>query len=246
MNILEACFSGLVMSCSAMDNDRAVDVVLVGEKSILVLFADWWVADWGTDGYAYLEGTLAQDGDTWRLKRTDSILVYFAAPEMDALALDARNNRAQQRFSKASWGQYLDKLKIADVSDGFETAVASWIALAAPKEEDAEPVEAEIIRVTANRPVGILPLLCADGVVVDALMIDGHGAAATLAQDPWLLSIASQWSSYESDLRPSITEFLAWAGSKTPMGSRVLGKPRESNAEGTVEAIALRYVPTTL
>lgn len=245
MNIIEACLAGLVMSCSRWDNDRAVDVVLQGKDGILVLFAGWWEADWGTDGYAYLIGELIQDGETWRQARDDGVLVYFAAPEDAALIQAVRNNRIAQRLSAEAWQDYVSRVKLLSPSEEFTESLAAWMALAAPKPGE-DPIAEYQASLVVRRSVGYVRLLDPEGTPTDALVIDELGAAATANGDSGLMSLASQWMAYEPAERPSIAEFLAWVGTRIPYGASTMDKPTEATTDGSVEAIARRYVPHNL
>jgi hypothetical protein len=243
VRIVDACLSGLVLSCSARTNDRGIDLVLVGPGAVHVLFAGWWNGDWGNDGYAYLEGDLVEDQGSWTLKRTDDLLVYFGVPEDDDMILTVVNNRLAQRISSETWQAYLDKVSLLYLDPIFVPAMAEWLLLATPKPGE-DPIAARRALHEANRPIGILPMAGSEGKLIDALVIDDFGHAATAHGCPWLESVASQWMTQNP--RPTITEFLAWAGEEIPMGSGVLLKPLETFSAGTLEGIALRYVPTTL
>lgn len=247
MKLIEAVWSGLVMSSSALASQRSIDAVLTAPGWILVGFTGWWDHDLGPDGYAVLEGELVQDWDTsnWTLKRKDSVLVCFSEPEEDWLEAMLINNRLAQRLSPESWQQYVSKVRHLVSGSQFESALEEWIVFATPKSGE-DPIAEFVAERTSRRDIGLVMMSDQDGVVVDALAIDDFGSAATARGNSWLASIGSQWSAYSDEDRPTIVEFMAWAGAHVPVGEETLGVPVETMGEGTLEAIALRYVPTTL
>lgn len=245
MRILEASFKGLVLYCSALDHDRALDVVLVGKSVALILFAGWWEADWGTDGYAVVHGEFIEEphGGAWTVKRTDDVLIYIAGPEDDEfIDRSLLNNRIGQRLTMQAWDGYVSQIKLMVTDDELQEPLAAWLELAAPK--PGEDLMAEhLAKITALRSVAFIPMYDADGNGVDALVIDGFGHAATANNDPWLESMCSQWLRMDPEARTTIADFIRWVASKVPYSSKTLGPPVMTTAKGTVMAIALDKVP---
>jgi len=239
MDLYAALMAGLVFSTNAKFSNTMLDFVLPGNGGVIVAAADWWRDPHGwTDRVAFLAGDLQSSSSGWVLRRNDTVSCVFASPDDHELPLLA-NARARTDLDRPAYLAALTALK-AHVPE-FAAALDEWITLVRQRPV-VDPV-ADLVRLrTEQRDVGLLYLLGDAGQPVDVLVIDRNGDYAVRAGSPWLESIGSQYGT--SEPLPPIRDFLAWAATESPNDGMSAGTFEVRTAEGTLEGIALRSLPS--
>lgn len=232
--LLNALQSGMELRVPSLDVSFPIDFVVLGDRSTLVFRTDWWQKEDEVGvGVVSIDALPRAVGDgTWTF---DHLEGYLLAPPGDAdqaRAIEDAKDRAH--YARPS---YLAKLQTWSVSES-EHDFQPWIqvVMARPTVLLDQLVEAE----TRERPVGKILLRDGRGSVVDSLVIDENGFAATADEDGHLARFAEQWVSYAAGARPSMSEFLAWLAAQQVYGDFSFDGSGVVSAAGDVQEIALQ------
>jgi hypothetical protein len=232
--LLNALQSGMELRVPSQDVSLPIDFVVVGDRSTLVFRSDWWQKEDEVGvGVIAIDALPRAVGDgTWTF---DHLEGYLLAPPGDA----DQERAIQDAQSRAHFARpaYLSKLLTWSTSE-LEHDFKPWIQITMerPVVFLDQLVEAE----TRERQVGKILLRDGRGSVVDSLVIDENGLAATADEDGHLVRFAEQWVSYAAGSRPSMSEFLSWLASQQVYGDFSFDGSGVVSAAGDVQEIALQ------
>lgn len=232
--LLALLVSGAELRVPSLDMSFPVDFVVVGDRSTLVFRADWWQKENEQGvGVVSIAATPEPVGDgTWTFRHPQG---YLLGPPGDADQERAiQDAQARAHFAREV---YMTKLLTWIESESeydFRPWVAHIVSLPAIKVEDLARRE------TAERPVGIIWLRDLNDRVVDTLVIDENGMAATADEDGHLARFAEQWMSYAGGRRPPLNDFLAWLSTVGIYEGLTFTDSKVVSSEGDVQEIALR------
>jgi len=242
MELLDACMSGLVLASSRDQiGIRPLDFVLTSDEQTIFVFADWWAGDWGRDfGFSLTYGMLVPGDQGWRLAHPENIPVSLSAPETDEERSAIEKARLRIDVDRE---KYLEQLEVfrSVLGSGWYKKCDEWISMVKARPV-IDPVDAYRKRNTGLRDIGVITVTDQDGVVADALAIDVLGNAAAARDEEWLESVATMWSGYSEQDRPSMPDFFGWVQTQRPVGLNVEA-PKYFRREGDVETIAFEQLP---
>lgn len=219
-----------------------VDFVVIADTGSLVFLIDWW--DKWPDGFGsviyYVSGPAEPTTDGfWSFTRTGPLLASFSDENAEAAFKRAR------MYAALNLKDYMVAIRAAaKVHSDFD--FAPWIdaALARPRDHLQQVIEDE----TRMRPVGKILLRNDRGAVVDSLVIDENGLAATAREEtPGLFAaFAERWMSFTADDRPPLMSYLTWAADQPVYGPYAITGAEVFSASGSAHQIALASVSVTI
>ena len=214
---------------------RPIDFAVETDSATLVYDLGWWQRG----------ATLAQNLNTIPalVEDVDGVWTFstegqhhFTTPADETVALAIEHDRQRISFNKARYLRALAR----EIENNPDADYNAWLA------EILSWPEIDVLELsrgaTAEREIGRIALLDADGRVEDALVIDASGSAACARPDGFLAHHALAWADFTEVDRPSISGFLGPLAGSTAYGGRVLGTPTTISAAGDLEAIALQLV----
>jgi hypothetical protein len=233
MSIYEACMEGLAITQPTGDMSN-VDFVVSNREATLVVKTWWWYSDWATsgaqsDGFLYYAYPLLEDALGW----------FIAGPPGEARLGTPDERVVEAVQSCREWqdlnrGAYVSHL--ARLREAFpEFDMAEWVALflQRPKIDFDAALRQQNL---GNRKIGSISLIGADNEVVDALVLDENGNAATARGNPWLESFAGDWR--ERQVRPEVESYINWVAQERPYGPYQVSSVKVTVANGGVEELA--------
>lgn len=234
--LIELLMAGAELRSPDDEEVMPVDFVIVGESRTLIATANWWQRSWGMGQLVRtLNGTPRLTDEVGQIWDFDHELGYVIAPPSDA---DQADFLAKMRMeTDLQRGGYLRQILLLSEATP-ELNFTPWLEalMERPEITVAELAQEE----TREREIGKIRLLSGGESVLDTLVIDELGSAATLQPDGFLSAFAEQWMRYAEVDRPSIGDFVQWLSTQTPYGGdRYLTDAGVISASGDVEEIAL-------
>jgi hypothetical protein len=221
---------------------QPIDLAVLGAGKILLAFSGWWLDANATFGGALVwfesevTPSVQTDNDKspvdWHIADEEGALIALPSDEDMAHRL-----AKMRRRTDVSRGQYLSALQdLAEANggdDGYD--FDPWIAavLARPRVDPVAEIRAAN---TMDRKIGRLILRNSDNEVVDILVIDENGNAATGSGHAALAVYEEDW--IEREQRPDLEDYLAWAATQRPYGSFTFDAPLFEGGTGPIEDIA--------
>jgi hypothetical protein len=232
--LLTALQSGMELRVPAEDASIPVDFIVVGERATLVFRTDWWQKEDAVGvGVLVIDGVPVRVGDgTWTFEHLEGYLLGPPGDEDQAKALRDAHDRAH-----LGRPEYLSRLLTWSVSEP-EFDFRPWIE--AVSSRPATMLDQLIEDETGERAIGKILLRDGAGTLVDSLVIDENGYAATADEDGHLARFAEQWVSYAVGERPAMSEFISWLAQQQVYGDFSFDGAGVVSAAGDVQEIALR------
>lgn len=207
-------------------------VASTDEGGTLVARLKWWTVDEPLGAYLVITNEMpltetAQD-DVWEI---EGVATFSRIDNpFDQQQFDM--NRRDQDINR---GDYLKALR--ELHDTFPDrfGLEPWIAAVLERPTIDVAVESAKRNLGLRKIAGV-DLRNVDNELVDVLVVDEHGNAATVTGHPWMQSVAEGWVYREE--RPTITEFADWLEQQEPTGSDSLDTVRVSEATGHIEDLA--------
>lgn len=234
--LIKLFMAGAELRAPAIEVVSPIDFAIVGDDTTLIVRADWWQKSWGAgEQLSVIDATPRLTDGEGQLWDFEHEFGYVIAPPSDE---DQAAYLAQVRLrTDLHRGGYLRQLLLlieAEPSLNF----TPWLEAITERPEItvAELAQEE----TREREVGKIRLLSGGESVLDTLVIDELGSAASLQPDGYLSAFAEQWMRYAEVDRPSIGDFVKWLATQTPYGDRYLTDAGVVSASGDVEEIALQ------
>lgn len=233
--LIELLLSGAELRVPELDTPLPIDFVAFSDSATLVLHADWWRKTWALGDSVQALHAVPEASDAsnvWDFKHGSGALLAPASDEDQQTYLDQMRMRTDLHRPA-----YLNQLSLL-MDDHPEFDFLPWVQaiLARPEIDLAATAEGE----TRERAIGKIMLLDGGQNVVDTLVIDELGNAASLKPDGYMALFVEQWTSYAEGQLPPLSEFVAWLAEQTPYGDRTLSGAGVISASGDVEDIALQ------
>jgi hypothetical protein len=227
--------SGAVLEGSENFAFATIDFVVTSKAGTLVFFWDWWSADVLVENQGAF---IRMPGVTWeevdgRWKTVYQGETYTITPGMDNASRVLRFNEMRQRIdlNKVEYIKQVQQMAEAYPDYDFEP----WVAMiqARPKIDPlAEIAKAEL----SSRKLACFFLFASDNTLVDALVIDERGSAATAEGTVQAETFANQWAFWQGN-RPAFADYTEWLSEQTPYGG-FWNNVEVFEAEGNIDDIA--------
>ncbi len=229
--------AGLELRVPSEGFSLPVDFAVMNSRATLVFRMDWWQKEQDLNvGIIQIDAVPSWDDEAfgWAFRTEANYLLAGPGDEDQDAAL--RTMRKRILADPVSYRSALARQREvwADGDDPFDFAL--WMDWATGLR--LLPVEGE----TSDRRQGRIRLLDHRGEVIDALVIDENGFAATADVNGYLVNFALDWISRSPGKRPSIIEFLGEVAGQSLYGGRTFEAPQEVLGPGDLEEIALRLV----
>lgn len=229
--------SGMELRVSSQDLSMPIDFAVMNSRSTLVFRADWWTKeqDLGV-GIIPIEAVPAWNDDLhgWSFALDEGYLISGPGDEDQEKAL--QDMRFRIGTAPVVYRSALDRHREIWGSGDDPYDFTAWLRWAT--DVRLHPIEGE----TAERLQGRIRLRNHRGDVIDALVIDEHGFAATADVHGFLVGFAADWIAKSPGERPSIHEFLRSVAGHSVYGDRTFDTPEEVLGSGDLEEIALQLV----
>lgn len=233
--LLKALHAGVELRIPEQDVVVPLDFVVVGDRSTLLFLADWWQKeDEQGVGVIVIDATPRQDGEgSWTFDHELGYLIASPTDEDQAALL--RDSKLRAHYGRPI---YLSKLLTWSTSEP-DYDFQPWIqhVMSLPAVLLDQLVEDE----TRERAVGKILLRDGRGLVVDTLVIDERGHAATASEDGHLSRFAEEWMSTTAGSRPTMNEFIAKIAEQQVYGDFSFDGAGVVSASGEVQEIALQF-----
>lgn len=232
--LLSLLVSGAELRVPSLDMSFPIDFIVVGDKSTLVFRSDWWQKENEQGvGVVSIDATPEPVGDgTWTFRHVQGYLLAPPGDEDQDKAL--RDSRTRAHLAREIYVAKLATWVEAESEHDFRPWIEHVMSLPTLQVEDLARTE------TAEREVGIIRLRDLDSQVVDTLVIDENGLAATAAEDGHLTRFAEQWMSYAEGQRPPLNDFLVWLSTVEIYEGLTFADLKTVSGSGDVQEIALR------
>jgi hypothetical protein len=245
MGLTEDIMAGRELQSPDLIESQPLDLVIEGRGRILVAYAGWWTEEWSHGaGVMTFEGVLSsgQQGEAAPHLAPVWSFVEYPDTRITGPSDEDMQGRLEQmrRRTDLYRGEYLyqfDLLRDAYAEDDFDFEAWQGAILARPR---VDATTEERRRNTGARKIGRLFLRDQDNEIVDILVVDEHGNAATARDNAALAHFEEDWLG--RDTRPEIEDYLAWAVTQQPYGPYEFEGPVFEQGTGTVEQIAGRLL----
>lgn len=238
--LIQALMSGMELRIPNQDLTIPIDFIVVGDSTTLVFRADWWTKESESGVGVVCVNAVPREitPGQWTFDHMEGYLLAGPSDEDQESYLRAMRTRMDLNL-----GDYLDKLHVRSQGES-EYDFSAWIeaAMARPQVLLDQVIENE----TRERAIGKILLRNGSGSVVDSLVIDEGGLAATANEDGHLARFAEQWVSYTVGERPSMSDFIQWLGTQSIYGSFVLDGAGVVSTAGDIQEIALQLASDSL
>lgn len=234
-HLLKALQDGMELRIPAQDVILPIDFIVIGAASTLVFLSDWWqkedeigvgvlvidavprqvdVQKWTFDHQLGYTIELPTDGDQAKLLQDAQLRARYARPRYLSKLLTW--SASEPEFDFRPWIEHITSLPVVLLDD-----------LVADE--------------TRERSIGKILLRDGRGLVVDTLVIDERGHAATASEDGHLSRFAEEWMSIASGARPTMNEFIARIAEQQIYGDFSFDGAGVVSASGEVQEIALQF-----
>jgi hypothetical protein len=231
MSLLTDCLRGMTVN-STYRNPYVLDFAVVSPKAVALLEMNWWRSDWGIGtGLDVVEFPLIRGAGSWKIDRQDDPILLDPL-EDDGFTDIFNSGRKWQELEPDEHLSQLEKLSLFLTPDGFD--FAGWIEVWKLRNK----AEASRRPYAPLRPVAKVLLVASTGRALDALAFDSEGNAATVAEHPWLVTLANEWSAGETG--QTLAERLTWMMELSPVGEFQLSGPAIISASVSVDEVAAR------
>lgn len=234
IKLLKALQDGMELQVPGQDLSIPIDFLVIGDGGTIVFRSDWWQKEDEVGvGVVSIDATPRDLGDgTWTFDHQEGYLLSAPGDEDQAKAL--RDSRQRMHFGRPDYLSALLNWSMSEPDFDFQPWIQFVMSLPVVTVDQLAGDE------TRERPVGRIRLRDGRGLVVDSLVIDENGYAATADEDGHLARFAEQWASYTSGSRPAMHEFLSWLAMQQVYGSFSFDGSEVVSAAGDVQEIALQ------